>query len=112
MQFPSLLRLQGEKNYLMSRMKEKFIKWLFLHLAVLGIFAGFILATIIGAPVGSNELQYFVAAAIVIFFLGIKDDILVLSAAKKFIGQLIAAGIIMKFGGVQITNMHGFLGYN
>ncbi|MEO7766510.1 MAG: MraY family glycosyltransferase, partial [Ferruginibacter sp.] len=46
------------------------------------------------------------------FFLGIKDDILILSAAKKFIGQLVAAGIIIKFGGVQITNMHGFLGIN
>ena len=46
----------------------------------------------------------------VIFFLGIKDDILILSASKKFIGQLLAAGIIIKFGGIQITNMHGFLG--
>ena len=34
------------------------------------------------------------------------------SAAKKFIGQLVAAGIIIKFGGVQIINMHGFLGIN
>ena len=76
----------------------------------LGIFGGFILALLIGAPVGSRELQYFVAAAIVIFFLGIKDDILVLSAAKKFIGQLVAAGIIIKFGDVRISNMHGFLG--
>jgi len=76
----------------------------------LGIFAGFILATLLGVPVGSAELQYFVAAAIVIFFLGIKDDILVLSPAKKFIGQLIAAGIVIKFGGVQISSMHGFLG--
>jgi UDP-N-acetylmuramyl pentapeptide phosphotransferase/UDP-N-acetylglucosamine-1-phosphate transferase len=63
-----------------------------------------------GSPSLNIELQYFVAACIVIFFLGLKDDILVLSAAKKFIGQLIAAGIIIKFGGVQISNMHGFLG--
>lgn len=56
------------------------------------------------------ELQYFAAAATVIFFLGLKDDILILSASKKFIGQLIAAGIIIKFGGVQLHNMHGFLG--
>ena len=50
------------------------------------------------------------AAIMVIFFLGIKDDILILSATKKFIGQLVAAGIIIKFGGVQINDMHGFLG--
>ncbi len=42
--------------------------------------------------------------------MGIKDDILILSASKKFIGQLVAAGIIIKFGGIHINNMHGFLG--
>ena len=78
----------------------------------LGIFAGFILATLIGVPIGSSEIQYFAAAAVVIFFIGVKDDILVLSPAKKFIGQLVTAGIVIHFGKVQITDMHGFLGVN
>ena len=77
----------------------------------LGIFSGFILATLIGAPTGaSGVLQYFAASCLVIFFLGIKDDILIISASKKFLGQLFAAGIIIKFGGIQIHNMYGFLG--
>ena len=77
----------------------------------LGIFAGFSLAVLMGIPAGQNpEFQFFVAATVVIFFLGIKDDIMILSATKKFVGQLVAAGILIKFGGVQITNMHGFLG--
>ncbi|MDP4285035.1 MAG: MraY family glycosyltransferase [Bacteroidota bacterium] len=77
----------------------------------LGIFAGFIIATLMGVPPNmTSVLQYFMVAVLVIFFLGIKDDILVLSATKKFIGQLLAAGIIIKFGGIQITNMYGFLG--
>ena len=57
----------------------------------LGIFAGFIIATLIGVPPFNAVLQYFIAAIMVIFFLGIKDDILILSASKKFIGQLVAA---------------------
>ncbi len=77
----------------------------------LGIFAGFVLATLLGAPPsGGNGLQYFIAAGLVIFFLGIKDDILILSASKKFLGQLFAAAIIIKFGGIQLNNMYGFLG--
>ncbi|MBK7884465.1 MAG: undecaprenyl/decaprenyl-phosphate alpha-N-acetylglucosaminyl 1-phosphate transferase [Chitinophagaceae bacterium] len=64
-----------------------------------------------GVPKGiTNELQFFTAAFVVIFFLGLKDDILVISASKKFIGQLVAAGIVIKFGGVLLNNMHGFLG--
>jgi UDP-N-acetylmuramyl pentapeptide phosphotransferase/UDP-N-acetylglucosamine-1-phosphate transferase len=50
------------------------------------------------------------ASALVIFFLGLKDDILVISPVKKFIGQVLAAFIIIYYGGVQIRSMHGFLG--
>jgi UDP-GlcNAc:undecaprenyl-phosphate/decaprenyl-phosphate GlcNAc-1-phosphate transferase len=77
----------------------------------LGIFAGFVMATLVCVPaLAAVDLQYFIAATLVIFFLGLKDDILVLSANKKFLGQVVAAGILIKFGGVEITNMHGFLG--
>ncbi len=77
----------------------------------MGIFAGFIIAILMGIPAGVNpEVQYFVAASLVIFFLGLKDDIMILSASKKFVGQLVCAGILIKFGGIQINNMHGFLG--
>ncbi len=107
---PVIIEVARRKKLFDEPDERKVHKMVIPTLGGLGIFGGFILATLIGAPVGSNELQYFVAAAIVIFFLGIKDDILVLSVVKKFIGQLIAAGIIIKFGGVQITNMHGFLG--
>ncbi len=107
---PVIIEVARRKKLFDEPDERKVHKMVIPTLGGLGIFGGFILATLLGAPVASNELQYFAAAAIVIFFLGIKDDILVLSAAKKFIGQLIAAGIIIKFGGVQISNMHGFLG--
>ncbi|RTL58612.1 MAG: undecaprenyl/decaprenyl-phosphate alpha-N-acetylglucosaminyl 1-phosphate transferase [Sphingobacteriales bacterium] len=76
----------------------------------LGIYAGFLLAILIASPEQSSELQYYIAASFVIFFLGLKDDILILSPIKKFLGQLMAAFIIIYKGGVQITSMHGFLG--
>ncbi len=107
---PIIIQVARRKKLFDEPDERKVHKVVIPTLGGLGIFGGFILATLIGAPVGSNELQYFAAAAIVIFFLGIKDDILILSAAKKFIGQLVAAGIIIKFGGVQLSNMHGFLG--
>jgi len=109
---PIIIEVARRKKLFDEPDERKVHKMVIPTLGGLGIFGGFILATLLAAPVGSRELQYFAAAAIVIFFLGIKDDILVLSAAKKFIGQLIAAGIIIKFGGVQISNMHGFFGIN
>jgi UDP-GlcNAc:undecaprenyl-phosphate GlcNAc-1-phosphate transferase len=77
----------------------------------LGIFAGFIFGTLLTTHFNQNpDLQYFIAAAFVIFFLGLKDDILVISPVKKFIGQVLAAFIIIYYGGIQIRSMHGFLG--
>jgi len=54
--------------------------------------------------------QYVIAASLVIFFLGMKDDIIVLSPINKLIGQFIAAFLLMYKGGFRITSMHGFLG--
>lgn len=77
----------------------------------LGIYAGFMLACLITTPFqDASEFQYFFAAAFVIFFLGLKDDILVISPVKKFIGQVLAAFLIIYKGGVQIKSMHGFFG--
>ncbi|MGB4842884.1 MAG: MraY family glycosyltransferase [Ferruginibacter sp.] len=108
---PVIIQVAKDKKLFDEPDERKVHKNVIPTLGGLGIFAGFIIATLMGVPSGiTSELQYFAAAATVIFFLGIKDDILVLSASKKFIGQLIAAGIIIKFGGIQISNMHGFLG--
>jgi UDP-GlcNAc:undecaprenyl-phosphate GlcNAc-1-phosphate transferase len=77
----------------------------------LGIFAGFIFACLLTIQFkDASEFQYFIAASLVIFFLGLKDDILVISPIKKFIGQVLAAFMVIYYGGVQIKSMHGFLG--
>lgn len=79
----------------------------------LGIFAGFIIACLMTIPFkDAPGFQYFFAAALVIFFLGLKDDILILTPMKKIIGQALAAFIIIYKGGMVIHSMHGFLGVN
>lgn len=110
---PVIIQIAKDKKLFDEPDERKVHKTVIPTLGGLGIFAGFIMACLVGTPAGlSAELQYFVAAAVVIFFLGLKDDILIISASKKFIGQLIAAGILIRFAGVEITNMHGFLGIN
>ncbi len=77
-----------------------------------GIFGGFLLASLLSIQGYINpEFQYFFAAAIVIFFLGLKDDLMVLSATKKFIGQMIAASILIHLGGIRLDSMHGLFGF-
>lgn len=77
-----------------------------------GIFGGFLLASLLSIQGYINpEFQYFFAAALVIFFLGLKDDLMVLSATKKFIGQMIAASILIHLGGIRLDSMYGLFGF-
>jgi UDP-GlcNAc:undecaprenyl-phosphate GlcNAc-1-phosphate transferase len=76
-----------------------------------GIFVGFAVALLLMLDFKAYaEMQYYFAAFLIIFFLGIKDDIVVLSAQKKFIGQLLVAAILMFKAKLLISNMYGFLG--
>ncbi|MFZ9660437.1 MAG: MraY family glycosyltransferase [Chitinophagaceae bacterium] len=78
-----------------------------------GIFAGFMIASLFIISFYSQpDFQYFYASMLVIFFLGLKDDLLVLSPSKKFMGQVIASFLIVYKGELIINNMHGFLGLN
>ncbi|MEY2639142.1 MAG: hypothetical protein RIR90_624 [Bacteroidota bacterium] len=77
----------------------------------LGIFVGFMLGVLLftNAQEVFGVFQYFIACFIVIFFFGIKDDILMLSPMKKFMGQMAVVAILMFKANLLITNMYGFL---
>jgi UDP-N-acetylmuramyl pentapeptide phosphotransferase/UDP-N-acetylglucosamine-1-phosphate transferase len=76
----------------------------------LGIFIGFTLGMLLSINLSpaNNVFQYYMAAFLVVFFFGIKDDILVLAPMKKLMGQLFVAGILIFKAGLVIDNMHGF----
>ncbi len=76
-----------------------------------GIFAALIfsIATFIDFN-KAHEIQFFISAAVIIFFLGLKDDILLISPVKKFAGQLIAAFLLSFQGDFQLNSLHGFMG--
>lgn len=79
----------------------------------LGIFIGFTLSVLFSENFFNvHEFQYYIAAFIIIFFVGIKDDFVELSAVKKLIGQALVACILMFKGHLLITDMHGFMGMN
>ena len=77
----------------------------------IGIFAALMLSVSTMVSFAENPgLQYFLGASVIIFFLGLKDDILLISPMKKFFGQFIAAFLLVYPGHFQLTSLHGFLG--
>ena len=55
-------------------------------------------------------MKELLAGCIILFFVGLKDDLVGMSVAKKFVGQLLATGIVMIMADVRITSFQGILG--
>ncbi|MEH6513896.1 MAG: MraY family glycosyltransferase [Maribacter arcticus] len=74
-----------------------------LVLILFGIFADFIREDLI-------KLLTVIGASILLLFLGLKDDLLVISPRKKFVGQLLASLLVILATDVRIISMEGILG--
>ena len=110
---PVILQIAEQKNLYDIPDERKVHTRPVASLGGVGIFGGFLLACLLSIQGYINpEFQYFFAAALVIFFLGLKDDLMVLSATKKFIGQVIAASILIHLGGIRLDSMHGLFGFD
>ena len=78
----------------------------------IAIFAGFIISTIISSnSLNINELKSMFVGVTVMFLIGLKDDIIGLSAKKKLIFQIATALYLVILGNFRITSLHGILGF-
>ncbi|MEO6040057.1 MAG: MraY family glycosyltransferase [Saprospiraceae bacterium] len=76
-----------------------------------GIFAGTICAVVLWTPINSfGVLQYILASFVLIFLVGVLDDLLPMSATKKFLGQVLVAIILAYKSDVRLTSLYGILG--
>lgn len=76
----------------------------------IGIFAGFLVGFLFGIDGYMPGLSYFAAAAVLLFFVGIKDDLIYLNPTKKIIGEFVSALVLALLTDVRFTHLHGFLG--
>ncbi|GAC1417411.1 MAG: MraY family glycosyltransferase [Flavisolibacter sp.] len=110
---PAIIRVAAEKKLFDLPDSRKLHTRPIASLGGVGIFLGFFLPSLLFiSGRGTEDFRYFFVSSLIIFFLGLKDDILILSASKKFIGQLGAAAIVIHLGHLKIDSMHGLLGIN
>ena len=75
----------------------------------IAIFVGTVFSMILWTPFTVfGELQYTLCAFIIIFLIGVKDDIMPMTPYRKLLGEMMAAGIVTIKSGVKITSLHGF----
>ncbi len=108
---PTILKVSHSKNLFDEPGKRRVHKQRVPTLGGLGIFIGILFTyTIYLDWFDYTAIPFLVPALLVVFSIGIKDDILVTAPIMKLLGQLLAAFIIVGFGDFRITDFHGFFG--
>jgi UDP-GlcNAc:undecaprenyl-phosphate/decaprenyl-phosphate GlcNAc-1-phosphate transferase len=57
-----------------------------------------------------TNFKFLIASLIVLFFVGVKDDIIGTAAVKKLLSHFLVGFILVVMGGIQIKSMHGIFG--
>jgi UDP-N-acetylmuramyl pentapeptide phosphotransferase/UDP-N-acetylglucosamine-1-phosphate transferase len=57
-----------------------------------------------------KDFKFVIATMVLLFFIGVKDDIIGFSPVKKLLGHVIVGYILVVMGGVRIHDMHGIFG--
>lgn len=106
---PSIIYVAHVKNLLDEPNLRTVHESLTPRLGGLAIFAGFMSALTIFGQL-ENGVKELLAGSIIIFFIGLKDDIVSVSAFKKFFVQVLATGIVMFMADIRIRDFQGLFG--
>ena len=110
---PVIVRLSKEKKLFDIPNERKVNKTVIPNLGGVSIFLGVSIGTLLSInKMEFTDLRYILAALIIMFYTGIKDDILIITPKKKFILQVLCGLILAVLGDIRFTNLHGILGIN
>jgi UDP-GlcNAc:undecaprenyl-phosphate GlcNAc-1-phosphate transferase len=77
----------------------------------IAIFASLVIPVLLFSDFSKEVgMNYMIASIILLFFIGVKDDILIISASKKLITQVLAALIVIVLSGIRIKSFYGIFG--
>lgn len=78
----------------------------------IGIFAGAIFSIVLWTPFDDfGDLQYILCALLILFLIGVKDDIMPMSPYKKITAQVLAAAILFFKSDIQLKGFYGLFGF-
>lgn len=110
---PAIVRVANAKHLFEPFQERKVHTKIVPPMGGVAIFIGFTLSSIIATDgISFDALKYIIASVIIIFFIGLKDDLMDISARKKLLVQVFAAVILITLGNVRFTYLHGIFGTN
>ena len=108
---PSIIRIAKKLDLYDEPGERKLHKKKTPILGGLAIFVAVLIAfSIWASPYFEQSQLYILAALFILFFIGLRDDIIPVKPVIKILGQLIAAFLVISFCGIHISGFHGLFG--
>lgn len=110
---PSMIRIAYHKGLMAEPVDRSSHKVSTPCIGGIPIFVGVIFTTLLLTPHDEwAELQFILSAMVIVFLVGVKDDIEGLSPRHKMIGLMVAISILVSRGEVQLQSMYGLFGFD
>ena len=106
---PTIISVAHSKRILDEPDFRKAHKTMTPQLGGVAVFAGFVTGVAIFGQM-TGGVQQMLAGCLIMFFVGVKDDINGVSVFKKFFVQVLAAGIVLFYADIRITSFQGLFG--
>ncbi len=108
---PHIIRI-AQKKHLFDLPDERKLHTVAIPaLGGVGIITGTLFSIVLWVPFSSYPtLQYLVCAILILFVVGVKDDIEPIAPLKKLIAQILAASILVFKSGFQLSSLYGVFG--
>lgn len=109
--FPAIFKVARDKHLMDEPSSRSVHSKMTPTLGGIGIFISLVVViTTLGGLLDTKLLLLLLGGMTILFFLGLKDDLLILSARKKFLGQLLVAFVLIIFTDTRIISFFGIFG--
>src|SRR5688500_16932673 len=108
---PVIIKYSLKRNLVDIPGRRKIHKKVTPSMGGIAIFCAFFISSVIWIElIRWTEIKWILVALFVIFFIGVRDDLVPLRAILKLIGQILAASLLIFFFDLRIDSLYGILG--
>ena len=108
---PIIVRISKEKHLFDEPNSRRVNKVPVPNLGGVALFMGISIGSMVAFQKNSfPDYRYLLICTTIMLFIGVKDDLLIISARKKLLAQLVCAFVLVALGDIRFTNFHGIFG--
>jgi UDP-GlcNAc:undecaprenyl-phosphate GlcNAc-1-phosphate transferase len=110
---PVIIKYSLRKNLVDIPGRRKIHKKVTPSMGGIAIFCGFCISTLIWIDLSSwYKIKFILVPLFVIFFIGVRDDLVPLRALVKLIGQIMAVCLLIFLSDLRLRSLYGLFGIN